>query len=129
MPRKLKRKAAAARFRIVEHEPDAVVPDFTHYVAQELVLSLHVLLALASGRPVVSMDWLEASIESGTAAPAAKYLLDDFRAEKKYGFVLRTTLESAKRSTLLQGAGPPSHAAAPGGAPTGRRCVLIHVFT
>eukprot|EP00892_Ulva_mutabilis_P006775 jgi/Ulvmu1/446/UM001_0453.1 len=103
VPRKLKRKAQTARLRTLEHKPGAVVPDFTHYVAQELVLSLHVLLALASGRPVVSMDWLAASIEAGSAVPAGPYLLEDRKAEKKYGMVLKTTLTSAQRSPLLDG--------------------------
>lgn len=107
VPRKLKRKAQAARLRIVEHKPGAVVPDFTHYVAEELVLSLHVLLALADGRPIVSMDWLVASIECGAAVPADTHLLQDRKAEKKYGLVLRRTLETARSQPLLAGATSP----------------------
>lgn len=107
VPRKLRRKAQSARLQAVEHAPGAVVPAFTHYVAEELVLSLHVLLALADGRPIVSMDWLAASIEAGSAVPAAKYLLEDRKAEKKYGLVLKTTLASAKQCRLLDGAASP----------------------
>jgi hypothetical protein len=100
------RKAAAARLQVRQHRPGECVSDFTHLVADELVLSVHALIALAAGRPIVASTWLERSIDVGTALPVGDLLLHDSAAERKHRFSLPCSLAAAKAARLLHGAHP-----------------------
>ena len=103
LPRKLMNKAKAAGLRIREHKSGEVVSEFTHFVADDLVLSLHALIALAGGCPIVTTAWLHQSIDGGAAMPVGSLLLEDFQAEKKHKFIMKSSYDAARSKKLLQG--------------------------
>ena len=61
------------------------------------------LVALASGRPIVGPQWLEASAACGTVLDADRFLLLDEAAERKHEFRLRHTLRAAQKGRVLAG--------------------------
>ena len=68
------------------------------------MLSLHALIALAGGRPIVTTAWLHQSIDGGAAMPVRSLLLEDFQAEKKHKFIMKSSYDAARSKKLLQGA-------------------------
>lgn len=106
LPRKLANKARSAGLQLREHQSGETVSEFTHFVADELVLSLHTLMALAGGRPIVTTAWLHQSIDGGAAMPVGSLLLEDFQAEKKHKFIMKSSYDTARSKRLLQGMRP-----------------------
>jgi hypothetical protein len=104
LPKKLAHKAKSDGLQIIEHKQGEAVSEFTHFVAEELVLSLHALVALAAGRPIVTKAWLHQSIDSGAAMSVGSLLLADLKAEKKHKFSMRSSYDAARSKKLLQGA-------------------------
>ena len=76
---------------------------FSHVVAARFKRSEKMLVALASGRPIVSPQWLEASAACGTVLDADRFLLLDEAAERKHDFRLRHTLRAAQKGRVLAG--------------------------
>ena len=104
-PASLVAKAAACRITIVRHTDDAIVSDFTHFVTTgDLVLSLHVLLAIADARPIVPLSWLEQSVATGAPLDAAAHLVLDRKAERAHKFCYQTSWDAARQRRLLEGA-------------------------
>lgn len=106
LPRKLAIKAKSAGLQIREHRAGEKVADFTHFVADELVLSLHTLVALAAGRPIVTTAWLHQSIDGGAALPVGSLLLEDLQAEKRHKFIMKSSYDAARSRKLLHGVLP-----------------------
>ena len=76
---------------------------FSHVVATRFKRSEKMLVALASGRPIVSPQWLEASDQAGTVQDTDRFLLLDEAAERKHDFCLRHTLRAAQKGRVLAG--------------------------
>jgi hypothetical protein len=97
-------KAASCHIQVKSHSDGQIVPDFTHYVTTgELVLSLHVLVALADGRPIVDSSWLEESASSGVVLDPRSFLVHDMRAERVHKFSYVSSWEAARKRKLLEG--------------------------
>lgn len=110
----LRAKAAACRIHVATHSDGAIVPDFTHFVvAGELVLSLHALLAMADGRPIVTPAWLEQSASAGCVLEPRAFLVHDARAEKLHRFCYSSAWAGARKERLLEG----------------RRCLILESLT
>lgn len=56
------------------------------------------MCALASGKPIVSLKWLEALKKGETIPDPFKYLLNDKDGEKKYKFSLAKTIREVGKS-------------------------------
>uniref|UniRef100_A0A061RH77 Mediator of dna damage checkpoint protein 1 n=1 Tax=Tetraselmis sp. GSL018 TaxID=582737 RepID=A0A061RH77_9CHLO len=85
--------------------------DFTHYVTLDgkrsegkgFIRSFKTLLALASGRPIVSDKWLAASKKQRSFCPPNEYLLEDTKAEREYSFSLRESYLRAQIRPVFEG--------------------------
>lgn len=107
------RKAEQCGFTLIQHTEGEIVPAFTHFVSgTSLKLTLHSLIALASGRPIVTPEWLEQSASSGVALDASHFLVFDAKVERKNSFSLQSSWQAARKCRLLEGAVPPPAAAA-----------------
>ena len=56
-----------------------------------------------TGRPIVTTEWVDASVALGAWVPPGRHLLKDPTAEKLFGFSLEGALASAQRGLLLAG--------------------------
>ncbi|KAI9336832.1 hypothetical protein DFJ73DRAFT_17880 [Zopfochytrium polystomum] len=70
--------------------------DCTHLVTDKIRRTVKFLAALAAGKHIVSVRWLDQSRKVGGFADEAKFLLKDKAAEKSFGFSLDESLRSAK---------------------------------
>jgi hypothetical protein len=80
------------------------VSNFTHYVTTgELILSLHALLALADGRPIVHTSWLDECASSRTVLNPRGFLVHDERTERVHNFSYVRSWRTARKQKLLEG--------------------------
>lgn len=56
------------------------------------------MCALASGKPIVSVDWLDALKKKKSMIDPFQHLLKDVDGEKKYKFNLAKTLSAVKKN-------------------------------
>ncbi|KAK9809310.1 hypothetical protein WJX73_003768 [Symbiochloris irregularis] len=85
-------------------------PEFTHFITLQAASghndrgfkkSLHALMALAAGRPIVVDSWVTASAGAGAWVDPVKHLLQDDAAEQALGFSLAASHHRACHSLLL----------------------------
>lgn len=77
--------------------------DCTHFIAQKFVRTGNMLEAMAAGKFVVTFAWLESCKVANTFVDEMEFILEDERKEEDMCFSMRETLESTRRSPLLQG--------------------------
>ncbi|KAI9333760.1 mediator of DNA damage checkpoint protein 1-like protein [Zopfochytrium polystomum] len=75
----------------------------THLVTDKIRRTVKFLAALAAGKHIVSVKWLEQSKKSSVFVDVTDHLLKDKAAEKVYGFSLKESLEKAKAQRLFAG--------------------------
>ena len=66
-------------------------------------MSAHALLALAYGRPIVRLEWVDESVKAGRALDPVSFLLHNPALEKKVKFKMQTSFARAQRGRLLEG--------------------------
>jgi len=74
----------------------------THIIAsdgsQSIKRTPKLMIAICKGAKVVNLDWLIRSARAKEPLPSEEFLiLNDLEAEAKYGFLMRETLNTAKR--------------------------------
>jgi hypothetical protein len=105
LPRALEAKAATCHIVVKRHTEGDPVPEFTLFVTTgDLVMSLHALLAIADGRPIVTLNWLKQSVAAGVTLDTSSYLVADKRAEKAHTFSYKSSWYAARKRRLLEGA-------------------------
>lgn len=60
------------------------------------------LCALSRGIPIISVKWIEDSVEKNECLDFNDYILKDTEAEKKFGFNLQESLETANTKKLFE---------------------------
>ena len=75
----------------------------TVLVAEELRRTTKLLCALGRGIPIVSPHWLKQSKITKTFLDPWTYILSDIDAERKWNFILKSSLKKAGNNRLLDG--------------------------
>ena len=75
----------------------------TVLVAEELRRTTKLLCALGRGIPIVSPHWLKQSKITKTFLDPWTYILSDVDAERKWNFILKSSLKKAGNNRLLDG--------------------------
>ncbi|XP_044585588.1 eisosome protein SEG2-like isoform X5 [Cotesia glomerata] len=73
----------------------------TILVTDKVRRTLKFLCAISRGIPIVSENWINASIKSNKLIETDKYILHDSAAEAKFGFNLKQSLIKSKEKSLL----------------------------
>eukprot|EP00873_Tetraselmis_striata_P023892 jgi/Tetstr1/444156/TSEL_032051.t2 len=84
---------------------------FTHYVtmagkrkdSKGFIKSFKTLLALAAGRPIVDVRWLDACKKQRQFVAVEPFLLKDEAAEKEHSFSIAGAYDAARQGLLLAG--------------------------
>ena len=79
------------------------VANCTVLVAEELRRTTKLLCALGRGIPIVSPHWLKQSKITKTFLDPWTYILSDIDAERKWNFILKSSLKKASNNRLLDG--------------------------
>ncbi|ESQ47718.1 hypothetical protein EUTSA_v10019982mg [Eutrema salsugineum] len=93
-------KKILARFDISEASS---MMEATHFVADNFVRTRNMLEAIASGKPVVTTQWLESIDQVNIYVDEDPYILRDSKKENEFGFNMGVSLARARQYPLLQG--------------------------
>ncbi|XP_010551049.1 PREDICTED: uncharacterized protein LOC104821764 [Tarenaya hassleriana] len=93
-------KKILARFGIAEASS---MKEATHFIADKFVRTRNMLEAIASGKPVVTTQWLESIEQVNIYIDEDPYVLRDSKKEKEFGFNMSVSLVRARHHPLLQG--------------------------
>lgn len=74
----------------------------THFVADNFMRTRNMLEAIASGKPVVTTQWLESIDQVNIYVDEDLYILRDSKKEKEFGFNMGVSLARARQNPLLQ---------------------------
>ncbi len=75
----------------------------THLVTDKVRRTIKFLCAIAAGKHIVSMKWIDECKKAKQILPAEDYILEDHQAQDQYGFKLRESLEKARKTSLFSG--------------------------
>ncbi|CAM6087659.1 unnamed protein product [Calypogeia fissa] len=75
----------------------------SHFVADKFVRTGNMLEAMASGKPVVNIGWLDTCSEAYRFVEEDDFILQDAKKEEEMGFSMIRTLAAARQRPLLQG--------------------------
>jgi hypothetical protein len=67
----------------------------THLVTDKIRRTVKFLCVLATGKKIVSLNWIKASKKSGKFLDPSKYILKDAASEKKWKFSIKNSLNTA----------------------------------
>ncbi|CAF1931513.1 unnamed protein product [Brassica oleracea var. botrytis] len=93
-------KKILARFDISEASS---MTEATHFVADNFTRTRNMLEAIASGKPVVTTQWLESIDQVNIYVDEDLYILRDSKKEKEFGFNMGVSLARARQNPLLKG--------------------------
>ncbi|CAN8268857.1 unnamed protein product [Cochlearia groenlandica] len=93
-------KKILARFDISEASS---MTDATHFITNNFMRTRNMLEAIASGKPVVTTQWLESIDQVNIYVDEDLYILRDSKKEKEFGFNMGVSLARARHNPLLQG--------------------------
>nr|VDC71892.1 unnamed protein product [Brassica rapa] len=93
-------KKILARFDISEASS---MTEATHFIADNFTRTRNMLEAIASGKPVVTTQWLESIDQVNIYVDEDLYLLRDSKKEKEFGFNMGVSLARARQNPLLKG--------------------------
>ncbi|KFK39453.1 hypothetical protein AALP_AA3G246800 [Arabis alpina] len=93
-------KKILARFDISEASS---MMEATHFIADNFMRTRNMLEAIASGKPVVTTQWLESINQVKIYVDEDLYILRDSKKEKEFGFNMGVSLARARQYPLLQG--------------------------
>ncbi|KAI4317665.1 hypothetical protein L6164_025516 [Bauhinia variegata] len=79
------------------------ITDATHFVADQFVRTRNMLVAIASGKPVVTHLWIESCGQASCFIDEKNYILRDSKKEKEFGFSMPVSLARASQHPLLEG--------------------------
>lgn len=74
----------------------------THFIADNFTRTRNMLEAIASGKPVVTTQWLESIDQVNIYVDEDLYLLRDSKKEKEFGFNMGVSLARARQNPLLK---------------------------
>lgn len=74
----------------------------THFIANTFMRTRNMLEAIASGKPVVTTQWLESIDQVNIYVDEEFYILRDSKKEKEFGFNMGVSLARARQFPLLQ---------------------------
>lgn len=74
----------------------------SHFVADKFVRTGNMLEAMAFGKPVVNIGWLETCSEANRFVDEEEFILQDAKKEDEMGFSMMSTLAAARQRPLLQ---------------------------
>lgn len=75
----------------------------THLIANKVTRTEKMLLAVSMGIPILTMGWIDASLEAGHFIAPESYALQDESSEKQHGYRLAQSLERSRSKKLLAG--------------------------
>lgn len=75
----------------------------THFIADNFMRTRNMLEAIASGKPVVTTQWLESIDQVKIYVDEDMYILRDSKKEKEFCFNMGVSLARARQFPLLQG--------------------------
>lgn len=75
---------------------------YDYVITERICRSPKFLSAVVSGKPIVSVEWLEALDQQKTWLDPLNYLLKDNKGEKEFGFNLSATLLKATNERLFE---------------------------
>ncbi|EOA29492.1 hypothetical protein CARUB_v10012880mg [Capsella rubella] len=93
-------KKILARFDISEASS---MKEATHFIADNFTRTRNMLEAIASGKPVVTTQWLESIGQVNIYVDEDLYILRDIKKEKEFCFNMGVSLARARQFPLLQG--------------------------
>ncbi|CAH8261317.1 unnamed protein product [Arabidopsis lyrata] len=93
-------KKILARFDISEASS---MKEATHFLADNFTRTRNMLEAIASGKPVVTTQWLESIDQVSIYVDEDMYILRDSKKEKEFCFNMGVSLARARQFPLLQG--------------------------
>ncbi|CAL9221758.1 unnamed protein product [Arabidopsis halleri] len=93
-------KKILARFDISEASS---MKEATHFIADNFTRTRNMLEAIASGKPVVTTQWLESINQVNIYVDEDMYILRDSKKEKEFCFNMGVSLARAHQFPLLQG--------------------------
>ncbi|CAA7037165.1 unnamed protein product [Microthlaspi erraticum] len=93
-------KKILAKFAISEA---STMTEATHFIANTFMRTRNMLEAIASGKPVVTTQWLESIDQVNIYVDEELYILRDSKKEKEFGFNMGVSLARARQFPLLQG--------------------------
>ncbi|KAL1197454.1 hypothetical protein V5N11_012034 [Cardamine amara subsp. amara] len=93
-------KKILARFNISEASS---MKEATHFIADNFTRTRNMLEAIASGKPVVTTQWLESIDQVNIYVDEDVYMLRDPKKEKEFCFNMGVSLARARQYPLLQG--------------------------
>ena len=74
----------------------------TVLVTDKIRRTAKLLCALGRGIPIVSSSWITQSKSAKTVLDPTHHLIEDTETERKYGFSLRKSIQTASKTPLLQ---------------------------
>lgn len=74
----------------------------THFIADNFTRTRNMLEAIASGKPVVTTQWLESIDQVNIYVDEDLYILRDSKKEKEFCFNMGVSLARARQFPLLQ---------------------------
>ncbi|KAJ0229823.1 hypothetical protein HA466_0313030 [Hirschfeldia incana] len=93
-------KKILAKFDISEASS---MMEATHFIADNFMRTRNMLEAIASGKPVVTTQWLESIDQVNIYVDEDLYILRDSKKEKEFGFNMGVSLSRARQNPLLKG--------------------------
>ncbi|KAL0742977.1 hypothetical protein Bca4012_084490 [Brassica carinata] len=93
-------KKILARFDISEASS---MTEATHFIADNFMRTRNMLEAIASGKPVVTTQWLESIDQVNIYVDEDLYILRDSKKEKEFGFNMGVSLARARLNPILKG--------------------------
>ncbi|CAH8282881.1 unnamed protein product [Eruca vesicaria subsp. sativa] len=93
-------KKILAKFDISEASS---MMEATHFIADNFMRTRNMLEAIASGKPVVTTQWLESIDQVNIYVDEELYILRDSKKEKEFGFNMGVSLTRARQNPLLKG--------------------------
>lgn len=75
--------------------------DYNALITDQIYRTSKFMCALANGKPIVSVKWLDALKKKKSMIDPMEHLLKDAEGEKKYKFNLATTLSKVRKNGLL----------------------------
>ncbi|KAL0719029.1 hypothetical protein Bca4012_068353 [Brassica carinata] len=92
-------KKILAKFDISEASS---MKEATHFIAHNFMRTKNMLEAIASGKPVVTTQWLESIDQINIYVDEDQYILRDSKKEKELGFNMGVSLTRARQNPLLK---------------------------
>ncbi|CAH8361717.1 unnamed protein product [Eruca vesicaria subsp. sativa] len=93
-------KKILAKFDISEASS---MMEATHFIADNFMRTRNMLEAIASGKPVVTTQWLKSIDQVNIYVDEDTYILRDSKKEKEFGFNMGASLARARHNPLLKG--------------------------